>query len=1306
MNKILLSLLLFLSTGYIFAQTGEIQGTVKDDKNEPVGFAQVVIVEDEEGKKTTTKGARADINGRYTIRGLAPGKYNVMAKFVGLPQVVEIDVQVFAGRPTTINFKLEKSAQKIKGDIVVTAKRTQKQIVDVYTPKDNTFTSAEVKEAAVRNVNDIAAATGQVVQQDVGTSLNVAGGRDDANVYFIDGRKVTGSSSLPPSSIAQLEVITSGVPAKYGDLTGGVINITTKGPSNKLMGSIEGLTSQFLDPFGHKLLSGSLSGPLVRRKVKVDSMAPLTSSNSNQKGDVVFGFRINGEVQLDDDKFPRIQGGYKLKDDVYQDLYNNPYQYQLNGIGVEGRFNLLRRNDFERIRSNQNTSGRIFRLDSKFDWLINPDKGINLTFGGNFISDRYNDFIVRYALLNSQNNPLVTNNSYGGFARFVMPLFNKDADTGIIRGATLQLQADYSRYQTNYISERNGFNPFNYGYVGKFEEVFDYNLTQYENSSQNEGYNAYYAPGQFLNLKGVFVSSNFKPVGLNFTPGTQNPLAAHLASSFLELTKGTEAANSFAAMDNRGGIVNGKRADVFVQDVFYPFGRSYGGINKSDNQQFRVSGNVAFDLVNKKKSLDLKHSIEIGFEAEQRINSSYGIAPIGIWQTMNQIGNGHLSSDPTKNYDALILFQSGDSMRMQEYIKQLNNQDAKIIQNGDTLVIDREVSNGNMSTFAKRFRQRYGIDTNQRINFNAYNPNDFSLDMFAADDLLNTSERPTYYGFNYRGEMGPIDASFQDFFTQKDADGNYVRNVAPYRPFYAAGYIQDRFQLKDIAFNLGFRFDYFNSNQFTLKDRYVLNGSVNTNEVDPSVFGTGFVHPTSVGNAVIYVNDNNLTNTRPTIVGYRNGTQWFDARGRELPGPELIKQLSGGEVKPMLQGNTEADRNKRDIRNTNFDPNLIFRPTDAIINIMPRLNFSFKVDSNSLFFAHFDILSQRPPEFQYITTALGYYNVFVTQRTSVLNNPELLTPRTTDLEFGFKQKISPKSSLTINFFYREYTNQVQITRLVGAYPIEYLTYINSDFSTVKGAGLAYELRRTKNLRIKANYTMQFAEGTGSSATSQLSLINAGQGNLKIISPLNFDYRHNINLILDYRFASGKNYDGPQNLKKILENFGVNITTNLRSGAPFTQQANPVNSMFLTSTDRSITLGDINAARMPWQFNVNLKADKDFTFKVGKKSGDSTKPDSRKEVSLNVYLQIRNLLNNENVISVNRFTGDPVNDGYLSSAQGQLQLTSRNAESLGKGESFRDLYNLALEYPQTDVDRGIFSNFRLPRVIQLGAILNF
>ena len=40
-------------------------------------------------------------------------------------------------------------------------------------------------------------------------------------------------------------VITGGVPANYGDVTGGIIAITTRGPSAKYFGSIEGVSSGF-----------------------------------------------------------------------------------------------------------------------------------------------------------------------------------------------------------------------------------------------------------------------------------------------------------------------------------------------------------------------------------------------------------------------------------------------------------------------------------------------------------------------------------------------------------------------------------------------------------------------------------------------------------------------------------------------------------------------------------------------------------------------------------------------------------------------------------------------------------------------------------------------------------------------------------------------------------------------------------------------------------------------------------------------------------------------------------------------------
>ena len=50
-----------------------------------------------------------------------------------------------------------------------------------------------------------------------------------------------------------------------------------------------------------------------------------------------------------------------------------------------------------------------------------------------------------------------------------------------------------------------------------------------------------------------------------------------------------------------------------------------------------------------------------------------------------------------------------------------------------------------------------------------------------------------------------------------------------------------------------------------------------------------------------------------------------------------------------------------------------------------------------------------------------------------------------------------------------------------------------------------------------DYTLQFAEGTGSSSTSQSSLLASGQPNLRTVLPLDFDARHVFNATIDYRY---------------------------------------------------------------------------------------------------------------------------------------------------------------------------------------------
>ena len=92
--------------------------------------------------------------------------------------------------------------------------------------------------------------------------------------------------------------------------------------------------------------------------------------------------------------------------------------------------------------------------------------------------------------------------------------------------------------------------------------------------------------------------------------------------------------------------------------------------------------------------------------------------------------------------------------------------------------------------------------------------------------------------------------------------------------------------------------------------------------------------------------------------------------------------------------------------------------------------------------------------------------------------------------------------------------------------------------------------------MSANYTLQFADGTGSSSTSGLSLVNAGQPNLRTTVPLSSDQRHAFNVSMDYRYASGKDYTGPVWFgKQVFANAGANIVIIAGSGTPYSKQSN-------------------------------------------------------------------------------------------------------------------------------------------------------
>jgi hypothetical protein len=216
----------------------------------------------------------------------------------------------------------------------------------------------------------------------------------------------------------------------------------------------------------------------------------------------------------------------------------------------------------------------------------------------------------------------------------------------------------------------------------------------------------------------------------------------------------------------------------------------------------------------------------------------------------------------------------------------------------------------------------------------------------------------------------------------------------------------------------------------------------------------------------------------------------------------------------------------------------------------------------------------------------------------------------------------------------------------------------------------------KNVSLRASYTLQFANATGSDPTTGISLINAGQPNLRTTLPTNSDQRHAFSIILDYRFSSGKNYNGPKWFgTDFLANAGVNFTVNSGSGTPYTRRDVTSNKV----------IGSINGSVMPWRTTINMKIDKSFMLKFG--SGET-----RKNADLNVYLDISNLLNTMNIYGVYSATGNPDDNAYLTSSRGISQIGGAY-----DANAFINYYNMMLDNP---------SHYNLPRQIRLGVILSF
>ncbi|GAA4927663.1 SusC/RagA family TonB-linked outer membrane protein [Mucilaginibacter defluvii] len=109
-NYVLL-LAMMLVSGFAFAQSGSISGTVLDTKRESLPGVSVTV-------DGTTVGTATDMNGAFKLNSVSAGTHTITAKYIGYTTLIKT-VTVTAGQTTNVEFLLTAESQSLNEVVVI-----------------------------------------------------------------------------------------------------------------------------------------------------------------------------------------------------------------------------------------------------------------------------------------------------------------------------------------------------------------------------------------------------------------------------------------------------------------------------------------------------------------------------------------------------------------------------------------------------------------------------------------------------------------------------------------------------------------------------------------------------------------------------------------------------------------------------------------------------------------------------------------------------------------------------------------------------------------------------------------------------------------------------------------------------------------------------------------------------------------------------------------------------------------------------------------------------------------------------------
>jgi outer membrane receptor protein involved in Fe transport len=331
-----------------------------------------------------------------------------------------------------------------------------------------------------------------------------------------------------------------------------------------------------------------------------------------------------------------------------------------------------------------------------------------------------------------------------------------------------------------------------------------------------------------------------------------------------------------------------------------------------------------------------------------------------------------------------------------------------------------------------------------------------------------------------------------------------------------------------------------------------------------------------------------------------------------------------------------------------------YKNSKASSTISPRIAFSFPISDRTVFHAQFGKFTQAPSlQFLY-QSRYNAEQIYLgnSGAGAVVQNPNLVPEKTTSYEVGFRQQFGQYIGLDVTAYYKQVSDLIEqytVTPYQSTNLQPYITYANTDYAVTRGFEVSLRLERVSYVSASINYTLGYAEGTGSNANSQ-ALLQAQGANAPVFAlPLSYDQRHTGSINVDVRTPQDD-----ESLPSWERGWGANLLFTFNSGRPYTLKsytADIISQGNYTAAlgeypSKSTVISPINGEYLTWNFRLDLRVDKSFRL--------------FDKVSTQIYLSVINVLNTENIAQVYSDTGLPNATSFLASPVGQGNISSYGA----------------------------------------------